>query len=564
MSRFLNFLLRSITMKALYKQLISIASENENLYRNPVDNESIQILVNEYDLNIQEANFFIVILKKLMERNFSVDLDSIADDLEVEPDEYVSLLGVAQSLKEKRMLSFESEQSIFKQFNPSINLDQNIFMKLILGRDMLDQCNLENPFSIIQYADELMNSRKEGRISTSRLFSELNRLIDNISPSLTGLLRIKMYSDEEKAIIFRVISVQLNGNDMFDNRASNIGSAIYEDYSMSKQLYAKILNRDLEIIKSKIVIIEDNSVFLDDPAVRLSPKYRSEFLDIEPPKNKKQQRIHTEFSKFLKYSDIKTHKLFYEPSVEKEVNLLTKAFERKTFKQLCKQLKSSNYTPGVVTLFYGAPGTGKTASAYAIAKAAKRDILQVDISRIRDKYVGESEKRIKAIFEEYSDAKETLRTAPILLFNEADALIGRRISIDGSVDQMNNSMQNILLEQLENFEGIFIATTNLNSNMDKAFARRFLYKVEFPVPSQKTRNLIWREQLKGLDNHDYELLSSYKISGGEIALIAKKSLLYNILHNKTLLIQEIQHIIKREIEYRQDSTNTMGFLAKNS
>jgi len=124
-------------------------------------------------------------------------------------------------------------------------------------------------------------------------------------------------------------------------------------------------------------------------------------------------------------------------------------------------------------IFYGAAGTGKTMTAYSLAKSLKRQVLAFDCSKILSMYVGESEKNVRKIFDTFYELCEKTKSEPILLLNEADQFLGARSSgtITGA-DQMHNQMQNIFLEQIENFRGMLIATTNLLENIDKAFSRR--------------------------------------------------------------------------------------------
>jgi len=212
----------------------------------------------------------------------------------------------------------------------------------------------------------------------------------------------------------------------------------------------------------------------------------------------------------------------FSGELKAEIEVLTNALYAQRYKSLVSSLNKKGFSHGFVCLLYGAPGTGKTAVCKEIARITKRDIVQVDISRIRDMYVGESEKRLKKVFSEYYALKYQMKNTPILLFNEADALIGRRIDVVKSVDQMNNSMQNILLEELEKFDGIFMATTNLVDNLDDAFSRRFLYKINFKNPDAEVRKQIWKKYLPEIDDVTLEHLSSKELSGGQIENIAKK------------------------------------------
>lgn len=110
-----------------------------------------------------------------------------------------------------------------------------------------------------------------------------------------------------------------------------------------------------------------------------------------------------------------------------------------------------------------------------IARKTGRDLIQVNVSEVKSMWVGESEKNIKGIFDDYKQKVKQSVKAPILLFNEADAIIGKRqVGAERAVEKMENSIQNIILQEIEQLDGILIATTNLAENMDKAFERRFL------------------------------------------------------------------------------------------
>jgi hypothetical protein len=178
----------------------------------------------------------------------------------------------------------------------------------------------------------------------------------------------------------------------------------------------------------------------------------------------------------------------------------------------------------MILLLHGAPGTGKTALAHAIAGELKRFILTTDVSRILGKFVGESEKNVSQLFESYDRLSSRLQRAPILLFNEADQLLSVRSTVSQSVDRMYNSMQNLLLERLERFSGILIATSNLIDNLDHAFSRRFDLKLELKLPDKDLRIQLWRQLLPPeLPLHREvdlcTLASRFALSGGQIETV---------------------------------------------
>lgn len=144
----------------------------------------------------------------------------------------------------------------------------------------------------------------------------------------------------------------------------------------------------------------------------------------------------------------------------------------------------------ISVLLYGPPGTGKTEWVYQLAKIANAKIIQLNFSQIQSMWNGETEKRLHTIFDEYDKCKNATTRPVILLLNEADGLMNRRVNVHTSHDGFHNRSQTQLLELMDNFEGVLIATSNLPDSIDEAFHRRFLYKQKIGLPHAKTRALI--------------------------------------------------------------------------
>lgn len=236
----------------------------------------------------------------------------------------------------------------------------------------------------------------------------------------------------------------------------------------------------------------------------------------------------------LSFENIKPKKLFYNDKERKQVEELAALLDEKNFQGIRDRLKETNFRSGFACLFYGAPGTGKTETVLQIARKTSRDLIQVNISDIKSMWVGESEKNIKGIFDDYRKMVKQSAKTPILLFNEADAIIGKRmVGAEKAVDKLENNIQNIILQEIEQLEGILIATTNLAENMDKAFERRFLYKVKFEKPDLHGRLQIWQTMIPSLNDADASFLAArYDFSGGEIENIARHYTIQSILHGK--------------------------------
>lgn len=140
---------------------------------------------------------------------------------------------------------------------------------------------------------------------------------------------------------------------------------------------------------------------------------------------------------------------------------------------------------GIACLLLGEPGTGKTLCAEILAVALGQNLYQISIPRVMSKYIGETEKNIERIF-------ATARANnSILLFDEADALFSTRVKVETSVDRFSNMEINLLLQEIERYEGLVLLTTNLEKNIDKAFERRIQFKIRFPFPDAEHRAKIW-------------------------------------------------------------------------
>ena len=216
---------------------------------------------------------------------------------------------------------------------------------------------------------------------------------------------------------------------------------------------------------------------------------------------------------------------------------------------------------GFACLFYGEPGTGKTESVLQIVRQTGRDLMQVDIASLRDKWVGESEKNIRDVFTRYRHLCKNCDVIPILFFNEADAIINKRTEhIEHSVDKMDNAIQNIILQELENLEGILIATTNLTSNLDRAFERRFLYKVEFRKPDTDVKAQIWQSMLKDISADDArQLATRFDFSGGQIENVARKRAVDYVLTGKYATLSDIEKYCRAEQLANKSRPVSIGF-----
>ncbi len=198
---------------------------------------------------------------------------------------------------------------------------------------------------------------------------------------------------------------------------------------------------------------------------------------------------------------------------------------------------------GISALFYGESGTGKTMAAEVLANQFRLDLYRIDLSAVVSKYIGETEKNLGRIFA----AAET--GGVILLFDEADALFGKRTEIQDSHDRHANVEVSYLLQRMEAYQGLAILTTNLKNALDSAFLRRIRFMVDFPLPDASSRTQIWQRifpsqtPTQGLD---YQKLGQLKVAGGNIRNIALNAAFLAADADRPVMMEHILQAAQRE------------------
>lgn len=209
---------------------------------------------------------------------------------------------------------------------------------------------------------------------------------------------------------------------------------------------------------------------------------------------------------------------------------------------------------GISVLFSGSPGTGKTMAAEILAIKLDLPLYRIDLSQVVNKYIGETEKNLKKIFDA-ADQSDT-----ILFFDEADALFGKRTDVKDSHDRYANLQTSYLLERMERFKGLAILATNRKKNIDEAFLRRLRYIIDFPLPSTAERERIWRQVVpETIDSSeiDFDYLSKqYQLTGGNIRSIVFNACLQSVNGKKIgdkklkakLSMDKVMIALKREYD----------------
>ena len=351
-------------------------------------------------------------------------------------------------------------------------------------------------------------------------------------------------------------------NRLVNNDDDNISISDWQDYLYTKSFARRILKNMKEgrspLVVKKILEPKNNDGVRDANCYHFTAMAKEELfpdMELAGASSSIDQRL-------TSHKTFAQKRMFYSPRVQSQIDRLAELLQPEKFKEVTRRLSENGMRQGFAALLYGSPGTGKSETVYQLARMTGRDVLAVDVTQIKSCWVGESEQNIKALFDRYRKYVRDMEVAPILLFNEADAVLGlRQENAARAVDKMENAIQNIILQEMESLEGIMIATTNLTTNLDKAFDRRFIYKIEFDRPTLDAKQQIWMSMIPTLTvDVAHSLARDFDLSGGQIENIARKRAVEVILSGNEPSVELMREWCGEEsMDTRQGRRNKVGF-----
>jgi SpoVK/Ycf46/Vps4 family AAA+-type ATPase len=475
----------------------------------------------------------------------------------------VSLSAAFLKLLEKGSLEFVLPE--IKKYEDHLEYLQDQFFRI----DLAQQLNL-----VKRNFDE--NSPNINRLKSKLTLLE-NRIRDRVQETDSGIMIEDFFkshnlNEQEQMLFLALLKEEYSGGDgTIRDMNSLINLVSSDDYEKIK--FRSLLEESSNLVSNGLVDYDE--VLTPFGGINRNFYIPDEILyKISHPTKKKTRTRKVKLETLIEEQDtfelISTTKtledVILNEKTRETLDALLQQVDKKVYNRL-KQwgIKDKKKNIEAKIIFYGFAGTGKTLTALALAKSLKKQVLSFDCSKILSMYVGESEKNVRNIFDKYEEIKHRSKTEPILLLNEADQFLSSRTttSVSGS-EKMHNQMQNIFLEQIERFDGILIATTNLLESLDKAFSRRFNYKIEFKKPNENERKLLWEkllpENLPLSKEFDLSKLISHELTGGQIEMIIKNTAFKVAIQDEPLFtIGDFEEQIQKELKGNFDSENKVGF-----
>lgn len=304
-----------------------------------------------------------------------------------------------------------------------------------------------------------------------------------------------------------------------------------------------LLDEDYYLFKHKILLLEREH--RAEPFLSGTLRVTEEYLSYFTTGSAYRPRFSMEFPAKRLYTQMEWQDLVVDNQIRDQIDEIMVWVKHSTILMedwgLRKKIK-----PGYRGLFYGPPGTGKTMTASLLGKYTGLDVYRIDISKLVSKYIGETEKNLANIFDQAENKNW------ILFFDEADALFGKRTNTSDAKDRYANQEVAYLLQRIEDFPGVILLSSNLKSNIDVAFIRRFQSLIYFKMPGPEQRYSLWKKAFEGTpveDGIDFkEIARDFEVAGGVIINVLRYCALCAVERDEPLIYYEdIEEGVRKEM-----------------
>ncbi|MFZ4679355.1 MAG: AAA family ATPase [Flavobacterium sp.] len=548
-------------MKNLFKNdlLNSICAVNEHKGHSILEDYDVQSRLKEdldrirffFDIDVNTAAVMAVLLcEQIAGNNFNVN--KVMKYLGYKTINILEVNAQLNNLKKKGWIVPNSKNYIIE------TIDDYQFSKDILNSILLQDKNVLDiivPNDVIEAMYSIMRFLKNVLVDTDNeyMIETVLQYVEHFRdfPLIDSIFKNKLMNNAEKAVLFYIMSFSAAGVEEFDLNYELEKFCADPSFPF---LFMKRVSSEKSILFNEGYLQFNDPFVADFSRVSLGERLRNE-LDI------KDTNINIPFTpkwtQIMLPVDIPSKKLFFNKVNQSQIDEAFK-LTSDTYDDIIARFQQHDLASGLTFLLHGTSGTGKTELVKQLAKKNNRVILILDISQMHSIHNFQSIRYIKNLFSEYKAAIKFYERTPILLLNDADAIISNRGVVEKTINIIHNSVLNVLLQELEDFKGIFIATTNRLINIDSAFDHRMLYKLQFEKPSKNTRLSILKHNFKGLPQDLLAKASNdYDFTGAQIDNVKKRCLSEELLFGAEKSITEkFISYIEQEVNFRKTDNLT--------
>lgn len=523
--------------KSSNKILQSIIQISKSTHEGKIDSltktvlrKNTKCIQEKFHCNADEAIFFSILFSLFFDTGYHVDVKDIARHLECDAVELLPYEYHLTNLVKKKLIALDSDS--VHRANFSYRFRKNVIQAILTEKEPEKTEPITDNISLLRHLRNIVKEYTDKEIDYTEVEEQIMEVLQENKKIYFAekLDALPIHFELKLFLLYLVIryyegecchAVMHTLNDLFwDGR---------RQFDLAKTL----ILRNQTILFERNILKTTPATWKNDIDIELTlegTKFlfnEDAYLILVENKTNKEQQQHV-----IQCENIPLKDLYYNAEDLTTIDFIHNTLKGDNYENIKTRLVQNKMAEGITVLLHGRPGTGKTETVLQLAKATGRNIYRVDISKLKSMWFGESQKKIKKLFLDYYEYAENQKATPILLFNEADGVINKRKDSNSSaVAQTENEIQNIILQEMEEFKGILIATTNLTDNIDTAFERRFLFKLELTVPTPSTRYEIYRSLLPNLsDNELWILAEDFDFSGGVIQNIVRKATMHHVLN----------------------------------
>lgn len=513
----------------------------------------------EYQLTKMDVLSIAILWKKHIEcMGTSMSWNALCRELKMNVYDTNTCLAYIESLLDRKLITFDETIKSDYHINPIILLSgefmlSNLLIMKILGRSIPNEIgrliahDWLSDSDFISDLNQCMNTifscfgeiegnrrRRSKSIQADVFFLCIEPLLVKLGQARNELVITKLINDHkldkiEICILILVLYTQLTQDNCITENEL-LGIICNSDQEIS--CYSRYLRPDSKLTAQCLLQVEDVRSFANRREFSISEELKLRLCGEQKSAKKPQVNYYLSQNNALKL--VHVEQSIDDLILPKHDKSLLMSLTHRYKQQDCQDFANwgldigNNSQKGMIALFYGKPGTGKTYAAGAVANALRKPLVGLDCSALRDSYYGESEKLVKNSFDLMHRMSVEMDNPPVFLINEADQLVHNRSERNSYGSRTDNSIQNIILEAMESFPGIMILTTNLDENIDEAYFRRFSLKLKFNPPDLPCRIKLWKlhvsKDIPGATDIDIEYLAkTYEFTGGQIALVVNNA-----------------------------------------